>query len=377
MDATRASLLDIVAFIEGERARGATSIELDAGDPDRGRGLYAGEAVRAYERGALSDTGSPLAGTAHTATSAREALHDAGTPLAGTAHAISTTERLGAGPVRTDADPRVTAATAQLHRPLRVWLDLAERLGLRLCTPRPLDDGRLRLRFEPLDRSTLIRGAAPGSEKYGTASDFARIRKHEDPGFVLDMRDALDRVVATNAAAEANRVLYLGCNTGDEIELVRSLSPVLRDAHHVGVDHSTTAIAAARTRFAAAGDHITFHEADLAVSQPALGRFDLVISIGTLQSGALDDRDLLRRLVQDHLNPRGALILGIPNCRYVDGEVEYGARMKNFRQPELGLVMKDIAFYRKYLQQHRKQVFVTGKHYFLVTAVPTADDTVE
>lgn len=379
VDATRASLLDIVAFLEAERARGATTIEVDVADPDRGRGLYAGERVRAYERTALSDTGSPLAGTAHTTSSPPQALHDAGTPLAGTAHAISTNERLGAGPARIDAEPPAPAPAAQIHRPLRVWLDLAERLRLRLCTPRPRPDGTLRLRFELLDAAAQIRGGTPGTEKYGTASDFARIRKHEDPGFVLDLRDALERVLATHAGVDSAtwRVLYLGCNTGDEIQLVRELSPALRDVQHVGVDHSTTAIAAARARFADESAHITFHEADLAVAQPASGRFDLVISIGTLQSGALDDRDLLRRLVQDHLTPRGAVILGIPNCRYVDGEVEYGARMKNFRQPELGLVMKDIAFYRKYLQQHRKQVFVTGKHYVLVTAVPTADDAVD
>lgn len=46
--------------------------------------------------------------------------------------------------------------------------------------------------------------------------------------------------------------------------------------------------------------------------------------------------------------------------------------MKNFREPELGLVVKDLAFDRKYLQQHARQVFVTGQHYLLVTAVPTA-----
>ena len=71
------------------------------------------------------------------------------------------------------------------------------------------------------------------------------------------------------------------------------------------------------------------------------------------------------------LAPAGAIILGIPNCRYVDGELAHGARMRNFAQPELGLVIKDIAFYRKYLQQHHRQVFVTGKHYLFVTGIPT------
>ncbi len=298
MDGARASLLEIVAWLEAAQE----PLELDVLDPDHGHGHYAGETVE----------------------------------IAG--------EHL-------------------VHRPLRVWLDLAERLGLRLATPRPIAPPRLRLHFERMRRPRAAFGDA-GTEKYGTATDFARIKKHEDPGFVIDLREALERV----APRPAWRVLYLGCNAGDEILLAIALSPALRDATHVGIDHSESAIAAARERFPGASN-VAFHVADLnAPITP--GRFDLVVSIGTLQSAAIEDRGLLRRIVQDHLVPPGAVILGMPNCRYVDGEVEYGARMKNFRQPELGLVVKDIAFYRKYLQQHHKQVFVTGKHYLLVTAVP-------
>jgi len=111
--------------------------------------------------------------------------------------------------------------------------------------------------------------------------------------------------------------------------------------------------------------------ADLNAPLP-VGRFDLVLCLGTLQSGSLDDRALVRRVVQDHLAPGGAVIFGFPNCRYVGGEIEYGARMVNFTQPELGLLVKDVAFYRKYLQQHAMQVFVTGKHELLVTGVPSS-----
>ena len=114
------------------------------------------------------------------------------------------------------------------------------------------------------------------------------------------------------------------------------------------------------------------HEADLTtLGTLDLGRFDLVLSIGTLQSPGIDDREVLRQIVQNHLAPRGAVILGVPNCRYLDGEVEYGTRMKNFSQPELGLLIKDVAFYRKYLQQHHRKVYVTGKHYVLVYGVAT------
>lgn len=239
-----------------------------------------------------------------------------------------------------------------VHRPWRVWIDLAERMGLRMLTPRPAEPPFIELRFERLGERW--RPTGHGSERYGIGSGFERITKLEDPGFVLDVEQALARAALPPGA----RVLDLGCNTGEVLALMPA------GAQLVGVDHSASALAAARTRL----PHATFIEADV-TALPPLGRFDLVISIGLLQSGALDDRALVRHVVQELLAPAGAVIFGWPNCRYVDGEVEYGARMKNFREPELGLVVKDIAFYRKYLQQHRRQVFVTGKNYLLVTGV--------
>jgi trans-aconitate methyltransferase len=309
VDFAKASLLDVIAYVQRELARGAVTIEIDVIDPDLGRGRYAGEGV---------DYG-------------------------------------GANYV---------------HRSFRTWIDLAERLGLRLRTPRSLDAPLVRLVFDRLEPAARLRPTADDpTEKYGATSEFARISKLEDPGFVLDMADALERV----ALGPSARILDLGVNTGDEIALLLALVPALRDATFVGIDHSASAIAHARARFASL-PHVQLHEADLAtLGALELGRFDLVLSIGTLQSPGIDDRELLRRIVQDHLAPRGAVILGFPNCRYIDGEVEHGTRMKNFRQPELGLLVKDIAFYRKYLQQHHRQVFVTGKHYVLVTGIANAD----
>jgi SAM-dependent methyltransferase len=244
-----------------------------------------------------------------------------------------------------------------IYRPWRVWLDLAERRGLRMLTPRAIEPGLVQLRFELLDRSRQPRG--DHVERYGVGSTFARISKAEDPGFVIDLADALGRM----ALPAEPRVLSLGVNTGDELALLMALG--LGAARFVGVDHSASALAVARSRF---GDAVELVEADLG-ALPELGRFDLVVAIGVLQSASLDDRALVRRIVQDLLAPAGAVIFGMPNCRYVDGETEYGARMVNFRQPELGLLVKDVAFYRKYLQQHDRQVFVTGKHYVLITAV--------
>lgn len=246
-----------------------------------------------------------------------------------------------------------------VHRPLRLWVDLAERLGLRLLLPRAIDPPLVRLTFEPLDHDARLRATSEDpTERYGADSAFARISKLEDPGFVLDFAEALSRVTLPAAP----RILDLGVNTGDELALLSHVP----GATLVGIDHSASAIAVARQRF----PHAQLHVADLnSLGALDLGRFDLVIAMSTLQSAGIDDRELLRRIVQDHVAATGAVLLGMPNCRYVDGELEYGARMKNFRQPELGLLVKDVAFYRKYLQQHHRQVFVTGKHYLLVLGV--------
>ena len=229
-------------------------------------------------------------------------------------------------------------------RPFRVWVELADRLGFRLRTP-ARSGAHVRLTFE----------------RIFPTSDEVIESKLDDPGFVIDFAEALDRV---DLPAQP-RILDLGVHTGDELALLFALRPALADATIVGVDRDAAALGIARTRFPT----VTFVEADL--GQPlALGEFDLVIAIATLQSSQLDDRDLLRRITQRHIAPTGSVILGIPNCRMIGGELSHGARMKNFRQPELGLVIKDIAFYRKYLQQHARQVFVTGNHYLLITAVP-------
>lgn len=265
-------------------------------------------------------------------------------------------------------EPVVIGDDEYRHRPLRVWLDLAGRLGLRLLTPRPAAPPRIELRFERLDGAADWHREAidDPTEKYGAASSFARISKLEDPDLLLDLADAFARI---GLAADA-RVLELGVGRGDALALLAAHVPGLEGRGTlVGVDHSRSALALARARFP--GANARFIEADLGdLGALELGEFDLVIALDTLQSSGLDDRALLRHLVQRCLAPRGAVLLGLPNCRYLDGEVVFGARMRNYSQPELGLLVRDIAFYRKYLQQHRRTVHVTGKYELLITAVP-------
>jgi SAM-dependent methyltransferase len=304
----RQPLVEILDWIDA-RLRAGDEVAFVVADPDRGRGLHAGETVALDGR-------------------------------------------------------------AFVHRPYRVWVDLAERRRLRMLTPRVHADGRVCLRFEPL-RDEAAAPTEDRREKYGVASEFARVHKLEDPSFVIDFAEAIERVGLRPGA----RVLDIGVNTGDELALLHHVLPgVAPTLTVVGVDHSHSAITTARDRFP--GDNVTFIEGDInELERLDEAPFDLVICIGTLQSPGVDDRAVLRHLVQRRLTPAGALLLGFPNSRYLDGEVLFGARMKNFRQPELSLLVKGLAFYKTYLQQHRRHVYITGKHDVLVTAVPKTDKT--
>lgn len=259
---------------------------------------------------------------------------------------------------------RVGPGKAFVHRPLRSWCDLAEGLGCRMLTPRTVDSTHIALRFEALGPEASFHGGKledePIQERYGAASTFARIRKLEDAGFLLPWVEALSRMRVPPGA----RVLDLGVNRGDELEAVLAHVP---DATIVGIDHSETALAEARLRFPD-GRH-RFVKADLRELPPGLGTFQLVVSIGTLQSPGVDDRALLRRLVQEHVRPEAALLFGFPNSRFRDGEVIYGARVRNLREPDLSLVIKDLAFYKRYLHQHGFRTYVNGKYDLLLTAV--------
>jgi hypothetical protein len=189
MDCTDESLLELVFMMRARLAAGETTIVLRVLDPDLGRGCYPGERV---EHGG------------------RE----------------------------------------WVHRPFRVWVDLAERLGLRLLTPRALGDGRIELRFEVLDRSASwqLDEVEDPTDKYGVDSGYARISKLEDPELVLDVADALDRIDPKPGA----RILDIGVNTGDEIALIGALRPELREtAEFVGIDHSRSALEVARGASAA------------------------------------------------------------------------------------------------------------------------------
>jgi SAM-dependent methyltransferase len=266
----------------------------------------------------------------------------------------------------------VTAAGPVAGR-WRGWFDLAELLGCRLEAPRALGGGRAALRLVPLPPEAdwhaagteLAAGAggaaaAAASERYADPAGFGAVRKLDHPGFLLPLLEALGRV----RPPDGGRVLVLGCHRGDEVAALGLLDRPPVGLEVVGIDHAEAPLVEAASRFPSA----RFLRRDVADLPNELGRFDLVVAIAVLQSPAVDDRALLRRLVQAHLTPAGSLLLGLPNGRFRGHEPVWGARTRNYREPDLSLVVRDLAAYRRYLHQHAFRTHVGGHYDLLLSA---------
>jgi len=253
------------------------------------------------------------------------------------------------------------------YRGYKAWTDLAELLGCQMMTPRSVDYPLVRLTFRRLEEDSFHQEqSAIHEERYGTASAFFEIEKMEEPAFFYYYDQALTQV----NLPKRHRILNLGINRGDEFEVLeKRLSPeAYRALELVGVDHSQSAIAYAKRRFPTANVQLYAEDINQLTSLE-LGRFDLLISIGTLQSRSIHFKPFLMSLVQEHLTEDSALILGFPNSRWIGGEMIYGAKAPNYAMSEMSLLYNDVMFAKKYLQQHKYRVMLTGKQYIFLSAV--------
>jgi 2-polyprenyl-3-methyl-5-hydroxy-6-metoxy-1,4-benzoquinol methylase len=261
--------------------------------------------------------------------------------------------------------PIILNETKYLFRSIKAWSDLSELLFCRLLVPKIATEHTVILTYEKLDLSNSFHHSDIQEEKYGTESVFAAIRKNEEPVFLSAYLRALKSVKVETR----KRILNLGINTGDEFDLIRQIlsSEVYQNLSLVGVDFSSSAINVARKRFDEGNAAFYVHDInDLASLK--LGRFDLIITIGTLQSTTLEFKKLFASLVQEYLNPDGAMILGFPNCRWMGGEMIYGAKAPNYPYSEMSILIKDIYYCKKYLQQKKFRVTLTGSDYLFLTA---------
>ncbi|WP_293910795.1 class I SAM-dependent methyltransferase [Deinococcus sp.] len=246
--------------------------------------------------------------------------------------------------------------SAGRHRSYATWVDLADVLGARLGTPERQGAGRVRLtlhRLPALDRQA----------DYGEGSDFQRLDKLEDPWFLHGFTEALTRAKLRPGA----RILSVGVGSGRELNALEIAYPDQK-FEVVGLDLDPGVLELARQRHAA--QNWTFQTGDVNALDAGLGRFDLIVALSVLQSRNVNLERSLRGLMKGHLAPTGSLILGFPNCRYTGGEVRYGARMLNFHDPDLSLLLSDVALVRRHLHKSGFKVYVTGKYEVLVTGVP-------
>ncbi len=254
-----------------------------------------------------------------------------------------------------------------LYRGLHAWMELAEILSCRMLVPKRIENPLIELTFERLEQkaSFHLEQIPNKEEKYGVTSNFFTIHKMEEPSFYYYYHQALDNVHIETR----KRVLNLGVNRGDEFDVIRNKldKNIYNKMEFVGIDHSTTAIEYAEGRFAEKNIH--FYDQDInQLDDLNLGRFDLLISIGTLQSPSINFKAFFMDLVQNYIEKDSAVILGFPNSRWIGGEMVYGAKAPNYAMSEMSLVLNDIIFVKKYLQQKKFRVTITGKEYLFLTA---------
>lgn len=251
------------------------------------------------------------------------------------------------------------------YRGYKAWVTLAELLNCRMLTPRCVHPTLVELSFQKLASNNSFHTSTVDkpTEKYGTDSIFFHLNKNEEPTFLHAYTQALKAI----NIEKRQTVLNLGINKGDEFERIQQMVSATQFASMrlMGIDHSETAIAYAQERF----PHHTFWQHDINTLETLdLPQADLIISIGTLQSPSINYKPFLMELVQNHLSENGALILGFPNSRWIDHELIYGAKAPNYSYSEMSLLFNDVIFAKKYLQQKRFRVTITGREYIFVTA---------
>lgn len=253
-----------------------------------------------------------------------------------------------------------------IYRSFKAWSDLAELLFCKILIVE-LKLNTLILKFKKLNKIDSFHKDINDeqNEKYGEESTFFRINKNEEPAFLYAYMNALKNV----KVEEKRNILNLGINKADEFEVIKNLvdEKNLSLISFVGIDYSKSAIEFAKKRFPF--ENFTFYTHDInKLSELNLKKADLLISIGTLQSSGLNFKLLFMDLIQNYLEDKGSIILGFPNCRWINGETIYGAKAANYSYSEQSVLYKDVYFCKKYLQQKKYRVTLTGKNYLFLTA---------
>ena len=247
-----------------------------------------------------------------------------------------------------------------IYRGYKNLVSLAELLNSKMLTPKSRGNF-VELTFVKLEENSFHNSSS--EDKYGVNSEFFKINKLEESTFLYYYIDALNR--ANIKTKEA--ILNLGVNRGDEFLAIKKIlsKEEFNKKRLVGVDYSISAINEAKNRFS----NIEFYCEDInRLDTLNLGKFDCLISIGTMQSSSLNSKSLLMSLVTKYLTNNSSIILGFPNCRWIGGEMVYGAKVPHYNFSEMGLLFNDIMFAKRYLQQKKYRVTIRGKEYIFLVA---------
>lgn len=255
-----------------------------------------------------------------------------------------------------------------VYRSYKVWNDLANILKCKMLTPRFVHKHFVQITYKKLNEEISFHKTDDSTEKYGVDSEFSKINKNEEISFIHYYTQALKNV----SYEKRLKILNLGVNDASEIDVLKKIDKNFKVREIIGIDYSQSAINSAKQKYKDY-KNAEFYCADINnLEELNLGKFDLIITIGTLQSSNLEFNKTFMNIVQNHLDKDGAIILGFPNSRWIDGELIYGAMVKNYSFSEMSNLFKDVVFCKKYLQQKKFRVMITGKEYIFLSATSIA-----
>lgn len=249
------------------------------------------------------------------------------------------------------------------HRPLRQHLELLRLFPFEVLTPRSgPEPGRLiyggqRAAAAPAfsrnpTRETVIpeaERAAHAEERYGRDSLYRRFDRLAEPEIVDDLLYAL----ASMRLRPGQRVLTVGGNDGRELELLREVvDPEIAAALELwGVDLSASAIEAARHRFPEHAERFLVEDASR-FSQLDLPTFHAILVLNTLQCRTLDRERLLAGIL-DRLDPRGAVLVSIPDCHHGASDILRRPLDRADPRQDRSVVHKEMRFLARYFHRAR------------------------
>jgi tRNA (cmo5U34)-methyltransferase len=156
----------------------------------------------------------------------------------------------------------------------------------------------------------------------------------KDESKVSEYVERVDRVAARRAGElelveafpeQTERVLDLGCGDGRLIDLALQARPTVRNA--IGLDYSEPMIALALERFSME-PRVRIEEHDLALSLPAMGEFDLIVSGFAIHHLPHDRKRTLFHEIVSALRPGGVFAnLEVVACATLELHEEFNRRI--------------------------------------------------